>query len=576
MKRFLSKHGSLVLAVACLLAIQACIPLRGFWLTDSAVKYLQMINITERHHFRDFSIDYPLQDRDPDRRLSLIARYKTVHGGRLYCMYPPAFSFVSGVFFWLFGLPGAHIVPLLGTVFLLMGCVRLARLGGLRWPGLAASFALFGTPLLPYAFTFWEMLPAMGFGIWALTLGVEARLSGSMRRAAAAGVFAGLALILREQYLLWAACLTVCLALPLRHWRIGIAFGASFSAIALILALWNKQMVGWPLLMRMWTTNRNPVEAWSFQTRHLTAYQYLAFVTPPGLNGIRYDFVFLDLLFFAGLAVLAFVPTSSWPRRFALCGAALLSAAAVRDFAWNNVKPMVSQFHINSMAATTPAIFFAFGRRSRHARLHTPEDPLAFGGVVAVVFLLANIASSPLVSAIGFNFGPRIVLAAYPPLVLRAWGMAEDIFADKTFGVAWERLAARGTKALLIALFALGLADSVVYLHRLRMKKELSARNQDLVIKTAPLPIVTDLEWFGVEVSPLCYRRTIMYAATPEKQLLALKLARQMSPNGAVLIAAGDPSETIRRACAIEPLPEAQAMRFPDSLFSFVAYRLRW
>lgn len=553
--------------VVLLLAISALIPVFGFWVSDSGSRFLQVLSI-QKQHFRWFSIDYPLAGLDPHFVVQPFGRIQTfTHNGMLYSQYPPYFAFVAAILYSLVGKAALRILPILGGVMLFPACWRLARRMGLVWPGIACLAALFGTPVLPYAFTFWDIVPAIALATWSLVFAADACEEG--RGATVSGLAAGfccaVAFVLREEYILWGACICGSLLLfaPRRSF---VMAAAGFVVPVALVVMFNYASVGWPLYLFPCTGARD--EPWTLASRLDTVYRYLAHVTEDW---------FLNALFFLATVALTLVALLRPGRAFAVCCLAFAAVVLVRDFAWNPVQPFVSQFTVNSAVASAPIVFVAIPslvvailrRFRKKAGLRARDAAAGVIGTSILGYLFVVLLASPHVTSIGFHWGPRILLTIYPVLVLCGFGVFQKVIED---GGKWR------TPLLVMAglLVLVGFADNAVYLKRLYAKKVYSAQVMSVVRSTAPLPVLTDTGWLGSEMSPLFYERPLIGILRPEQIRPAIGIARRINPREAICITYGKLPTELAEQCTTGPVEQAAGVKPPDYLFSLSFEHVYW
>ena len=257
------------------------VPLKGSWIVDCDLKYLQMVNIAEKGGLRHFDLDLPLPDGANARLLKPVVYPVGLveYGGKWYCQYPPVFAWVSALFHRALGDASTRVLPLASVAGFLVAALVLARRIGVRRPRSVAALALLATPLSAYAHTFWEVLPAAALGTAVLALLVT-RGGAPTRRAipaCAAGVVAGLAIALREEYLLLAACTGLVLLLMRTPLRALAAYAAGVAVVALPLAAFNRDVIGTVLfaLQPAWRGKHG----WTLADRPDVAYRFLAQVS---------------------------------------------------------------------------------------------------------------------------------------------------------------------------------------------------------------------------------------------------------------------------------------------------------
>ncbi|MCX7624736.1 MAG: hypothetical protein N2Z21_00760 [Candidatus Sumerlaeaceae bacterium] len=559
----------LVLALGCiaLLVLALFIPFSGFWVVDSGLRYLQVVNIVDRHHFGGFWLDYPLQQWDPAFELVPFGLVQTfVHNTRLYAQYPPWFCYASAPFYALWGHVGLRILPLVSAMGLLLGVAVLARQCGFRNYALVAALVVFGSPLLPYAYTFWDILPALFFGVWGLVLALESEHRGSTPLAVAAGVTWWLAFLMREEYLLWvAACFLPMLVRPTAR-RYVLVAGAVFGIGAVALMVVNQALIGKPLFFQASTGSGKAWDyTWSIASRGWVAYRYLAFV-----QGVPAA----DAALFCALGAAAFLPCAVNDfQRIMLLTVSLAAAAVVRFFAWDSTQPIVTQYLLNSLAVATPLAFAGFPAWDLSCcAQHADQERvrLRTAVVAALLFLTFTLALSVPSSALGLNFGPRLLLPIYPPLLLG--GLHLLWWAIKLSQANLRRWILLVSAAYL----AFGFADSGVYLTRLAVQYRQISRLETFFDRVEPqLPIVTEQSWFVTMLPNIFYKRVILPGWDGAKVSKVYELVKQLSPQGFLYVTKSPwHSGNKDGSPKVLPIEIPPSLRPVDSAFSLYVYKV--
>jgi len=158
-------RGWIILAALAVLAVYAVslslLPKDVFWMPDEGAKYMEMLSV---HWPGEPRYVVPFPARRIDTRFEFLPhpeifpRPSIFPGGRLYIAFQTSiiFPFVSSVPFWLFGVTGIYLMPLLsgwGTALISGALIfRLQR----RWAAFAVLLVGLATPVWFYSMVFWE------------------------------------------------------------------------------------------------------------------------------------------------------------------------------------------------------------------------------------------------------------------------------------------------------------------------------------------------------------------------------------------------------------------------------------
>jgi len=179
-----------LLALACVAAIYGVLaflvlPQDAFFSSDEGLKFIQLQNFT-RKGWRDFTIDYPGRDLDPELSYVPINNPPPlIRDGKIFAVYPIFFPLLATPLYQHLHYTGLYLIPLLSGLLTLALSAYLVRLTGEddHWPVLLLIGL--GTPLLFYSLLFWDHTLGTMLSTLALILvtweGGQARLPYSMR-----------------------------------------------------------------------------------------------------------------------------------------------------------------------------------------------------------------------------------------------------------------------------------------------------------------------------------------------------------------------------------------------------------
>jgi len=177
------------------------------------------------------------------------------------------------------------MVTILAGIILLYGCYALAQHAPSHLPACAAFAVRFDAPILPYVYTFWDIIPAMAAGVWGMYFILKAVETDHLKDSLFGALSLFFAFDMREEYLLWASCVFAVVLPLVRYWRsylFGVT-GFAFTAIALVVV--NRTIVGHSLFFHATTgSGLLPEYSWTLSSRPVTAFLYLARVSGGYLN----------------------------------------------------------------------------------------------------------------------------------------------------------------------------------------------------------------------------------------------------------------------------------------------------
>ncbi|MCX7962888.1 MAG: hypothetical protein N2644_00170 [Candidatus Sumerlaea chitinivorans] len=564
------------LGIVGTVALSFTVPLRGWWVVDCGLRFLELQSIVERNHWRGFWLDYPLAAYDPTYRFAPFQVIQTfVHDGKLYGQYPPWFCYLAAPFYLVAGRFGLRIVTLLAGILLLYGCYALARHAHVRQAAWAAVAVVFAAPILPYVYTFWDIVPAMAAGVWGMYFCLKAVESNLLKYSLLAALTLFFAFAMREEYLLWACCLFAAVFPLVRSWRAYVLAGAGFAVAAGALMFVNRLIVGHYLFFQASTgSGLLPEYSWSLSSRPNTAFLYLARVSG-GYLGVS---AIPDLFMFALLCALAWVPRASGRTIPRLLGIGILGAALVRVYLWAPGKPGVVQSHVISMAAATPFVFLGLLLWLPSVwNWSLPQHRRRWGIVTtSLAFLVASVWLSVQASAIGLNFGPRLLLPAYPGLMISAIAVCPSVL-KRISPERHRRLAG----LMLGLLLTFGVVDNVVFLERLKWKVTFSDTLYRVVRDLLPsAPILTDQGRWASDPAELYFERPILSlsaASQPELQKELIEIAKRINPKEALVLSnKKSPPRWLRSYGTLEPISLEGKIEFLAGSFITYPYRLRY
>ena len=389
---------------------------------------------------------------------------------------------------------------------------------------------------------------------------MQAQESGGKGRAAAAGFLAFAAFLLREEYLLWGVCLLLCVSWKTATARrAGIAFAACLLLPVALVAVANQAVIGEPLFMFSWSARDDPTLRWSLGSRLQVLYNVLAMAS--------YD-PNVDIILFACMCLVILVGSDNPRLRILACVGGVASAAAVRYNNWHFGSPSLLDWMLNGAVTATPLFFMGLAPVTRSSRADTTTGRYLLR--VSLLFVVLFLSACPKVSSTGLHWGPRLLLPAYPLLIVRAFAIGEDLFSARV------RTTGKFILGCACLLSLIGFADSAVYLQRLRAKVVSGREMLTFVRGTGTCPVVTELESVGMDLAPLFYERAVISSRDRTNIVRALGLARRLGNGRAVYLAERGLRPEIAAICRARELPLAQAAPTYQRQFLAHAYELTW
>ena len=393
----------------------------AFFVGDMGIKYVQIESLL-RQHFKSLALVYPGATVDPDAQFFPFPPPSTFKADdRVYATFSPAFSVVSAVPYYFFGLRGLYIIPLLAGLATVALVPFFATHLRVRRPALVMLLAGLGTPLCFYSLLFWEhTLAAFFFGL-GLFYAVRAFRLRRAHDVAWSGIWTGVAPWFRPEMFLALAAMAFAYLVMARSRRVRV--------IVVILFCVGAGLFTVPLLIFNLCAYGGPFGAHYLQNIQLD--QTIGHVSWLGALGLKLRVLPQHLLFgreffnvrwqdaalfapFTAVIVLWVLPRfpgKRWGQTVLILFAAFLAFYVVCES-----RTVVGFF------AASPAMLLAFaGARPvglRKWRVIYRAGPIAFCSLVSIVFALLLFATLPVLG--GVQFGPRFLLPLYLPAALLA------------------------------------------------------------------------------------------------------------------------------------------------------------
>ena len=513
--RLISPLGALVLVTVVYLVTLALLPLHGIWINDNGNRLIQLQGIIASN-YRDYSITWPGRSIDPTFDHAPISYpFAVVRNDRLFSLYSPVFPTVSSPFFRLLGWPGLYLLPLVSSVAMLAGLLRLmdtlevgrrARIYAILIAGLA-------TPIWFYSLTFWEHTIAVCLAVWGMAF-IMAYLKdccpggGSRRNLVTGAVLSALAIYLRDDMYSMTAALLIVLFVysPGRRLKTAALFMASTIGALVPLWLFQWKAIGAPFGLHLQTLLFTTAGI----TSHLLDRPQVFYNLYVGSSATVWHSLLLTAPFWILFCLNPKMSNRSGSLAIPLYGvAAIVTSLVIYKCFVHAPKPIACVGYTSSLFPASPVLIFAFLRFADSSV--TPSAGVRLRSIlwqVCLVYAVVYGLASPKAASWGIHWGNRLVLVLYPLLaVLCAASLAD-----------WERLtpnnalranlAAPGSgfkgkkwQAAVVALvILLSVAAQVYSISILERKMDFSDRLNQAIAEAPEEAIVTDQWWLGQEL----------------------------------------------------------------------------
>jgi len=513
-----AEHRSCLRAAIAVVAIgylasALWMPPSGFWIYDTALKYIQLQAIADHG---EFSLDWPGRAIDPEQEFGPIRRgFHALIDGDLHSAYSPAFPLLSVPFYRLLGDQGILAIPILGLLLGLPAIWRIARLLGggdassPRLGFLAVLAVSFATPLWFYALAFWEHTPAVGLSCWSVWACLQFQRSPDLRSALLTGVMAGLPVYFRTESYLFAAVVLAFAAWPCRK-RGDIVATLAAGLVLALLPLWifHTWALGNPLGLHVAT---QPWADSSLQ-QYLAERMEVAGRLLLNLHVDRRLSLLLAIPFYAALILGPLVRGNAnrWGVPLA-AGSALAAGGFMLWEQWASLYPMNRLIAANGLFSASPLLILGFLGATRDLGREASRARRTLLGVCLTYALLYS-ALIPGVNSQGIHWGNRFLLPIYPLL-----GVGACVTAEAWWTRANPSWLARASVA---ALFLLSFGFQVYSLVLLHERKASSQALNERVLASDAEIVVSDTWFIPVDLAHVFYDRPVFLAPKHRRDVL--------------------------------------------------------
>ncbi len=510
-----------VCAVAYAVAGWLLLRHQAFWSPDQAVRFVQ-VEVLAR--YGQVSVPYPAAPLDPEGRFFPAGSwFHFARGGTHYLSYLPYFAALTVPLYAGAGWAGLLVLP--GLAGLASVAVTLRFLDG-RAPGAALLGGLalgLGSPLVPYAASFWDHAPAVALAAVACALLVRGLEESSPRALGLAGFLVGLGFWLRnEMYVLAAAFLVGWLLFGAPRVYGAFALGAGMVAAGAPLWAWNASLFGHPLGYKGASLVASRAEAvataaggeWGAQ-RLLVAYYQLVNTDFYGLTWRHlWTSLAVTAAFLAAVLLLGVGVRGRSERLVALGGLVAVASALF---------VVAGRSAVSGLLPAFPALLLAFvpGRRERWERLLWG---VGLGFAVGVV--LTGTRG-------GVQWGPRYLLPILPALTWLAFARVDRIRTHVP--ELWPVV-----RALAAALVGAGVLVQASGIDQLEQWTARNRAGMDGLRRARTEVVVTSFEWIALLAGPVYFEKKLMLVQTPEDlRALVQRFATHKVPRWTYVPASG-------------------------------------
>ena len=554
----------------------------AFWSEDAGVKYLQALSLADSNWTRA-SIEYPGEEVDRQLEFNPLAGTHTqLRNGQIYSIYPVFFPFMSSLFLHFLGFPGLYILPLLSALAVLALSYCLGRIvlsGKAAIP--VAAITTWATPLLFYAFTFWEINLAAAMLAAGLLLSLRVGPSAGAK-AVLAGMVMGSVVFFRTELVLFPAAYIAARMTVRKDWGNGVRLAAGvFMVAVLFLALQyategtllahffhnlsippDDSADGWYFLRHRWRLVRELLFA-----GHGNGWFNLVLLAPAAALGcwlmLRGRMVTKEALSNSAIS-----GSASTPRRGEWVGPVLLGLVLVAHLAYLGLT-MASRYPILSTPVVSGLFVFSPWVALGLARSHGREPVRTEIYRATVLFVVLLCLTTPVSE--GLQWGPRLLVPIYPLLVLLSW----DAFTRLRKEAAHRSL----ITAVCLCLVAASVVLQVRGLCLLKDKKEFNSQVMKRLLNLPARTVMTSAWWIPLSLAPVFHEKDFFVVQSPA-HLERLLVLLDRNKRTEFILVAGNYSRIIQALesfFGLRPISEERVSSEADEYFSvrLLRYRLR-
>lgn len=519
----------LTLAVGCIYVAGALwMPERGFWIYDTALKFIQVRSLAE---YGDFALAWAGRSLDPRLEFGPIqAGGFALVGDDVHSAYSPVFPLLSAPFYHWFGARGLNALPLFGALLTLQAVWRLGGFvastrASASHAGTAAVLAVaFATPLWFYSLTFWEHVPAVGLSCWSVWACIRYMQEPDCRRAAFVGALAAVPIYFRpENYLFAVVVLAFAGWSARRRYSEVLVLGA--SCVAALLPLWafHIWMFGHPLGLHIAN------QGWADATfaDYLTERAQVVVRLLINLHGNQFWSLAAAIPFYLALVMARRIRGHSLQWVLPIAAWAGVASGVVILFGHlTSPRPMNWLMLSNGLFSASPLLILAFINSDEHVAAEVKLVRRTLLGI-SVAFSVLYALFIPEVNSKGIHWGCRFLLCVYPLLAVLAAGSVVEW---------WGRIRpGRISLASVTVLVLMSVGFQLYSLALLHDRKEFTAAVNDRVRASNADIIVTDLWFVPVQLVDVFFEKPVFFVSN-DKRSTILERAEASGAQSALIV----------------------------------------
>jgi hypothetical protein len=468
------------------------IPTGVYWSADLGMRWHQASS-----PYDDFTIPYPGQHLDPELKfVPFDPALYSIKDGRIYSTQPRVLPLLIKPLVLLWGMRGALMVPLLaGLVSVALAGVLTRHSTAPAWLGIL--LAGLGTPLIFYSIVIWEHTLAVALGLGAVVL--ASNEGSGERQFILSGVLAALAVVVREELLLFAVVLGGLVWLPApRAWRRALAWGAAFA-----LVMGSYQVA-------VYAQAGAQIQSGAYQ-RVEPGVRQASYLIANGIGSLPnfiFDPDYRAWVWPLALAVIAYAVIGRWRARAALFAQSLLLLFIIIGV-WLGILDLNPTQGMHGVLGASPLLVLMWVPGVLRAR-ETRKL-----GILLLGFLALSVAGLGLLTTLGplqagLEWGTRfglILFALGAPLAAKGLALLWQRARESCWG-QFHFIAA-------LAVVAVSLAVQMRGLWLMRTNMDSGAFNQTLLLAYPEAQIITDVVWLAGELPGVYIQKELYWFESP-------------------------------------------------------------